>query len=191
MKRVIIVHGWGGSPSEGWFPWLKKELEKNNFLVKTPKMPETDKPKISDWTNFLKTIAGQIDGETYFVGHSIGCQTILRLMEKEQNQAGAIVLVAPWVFLSEAAFETSEDKLIAAPWLENPINFANLKSKAKKYVAIFSSDDPLVPLEQNLKVFKDDLGAEILIEKNKGHFSGDDDIVKLPSALNALLEITK
>jgi len=27
MKRVFIIHGWGGNPEEGWLPWLKKELE--------------------------------------------------------------------------------------------------------------------------------------------------------------------
>ena len=25
-KRVFIVHGWGGHPDEGWFPWLSSEL---------------------------------------------------------------------------------------------------------------------------------------------------------------------
>ena len=27
MKKVFIIHGWEGYPEEGWFPWLKKELE--------------------------------------------------------------------------------------------------------------------------------------------------------------------
>ena len=27
MRRVFIIHGWGGYPEEGWFPWLKKELK--------------------------------------------------------------------------------------------------------------------------------------------------------------------
>ena len=27
MQRVFIIHGWDGYPEEGWFPWLKKELE--------------------------------------------------------------------------------------------------------------------------------------------------------------------
>ena len=28
MKRAFIIHGWDGYPAEGWFPWLKRELEK-------------------------------------------------------------------------------------------------------------------------------------------------------------------
>jgi hypothetical protein len=30
-KRVFIIHGWEGYPEEGWFPWLKKELEKGTI----------------------------------------------------------------------------------------------------------------------------------------------------------------
>jgi len=32
-KRVFLIHGWEGSPEEGWRPWLKKELEKRGFKV--------------------------------------------------------------------------------------------------------------------------------------------------------------
>ena len=32
-KRVFIAHGWDGYPEEGWFPWLKKELETKGFEV--------------------------------------------------------------------------------------------------------------------------------------------------------------
>jgi len=27
MKTVYIIHSWEEYPEEGWFPWLKKELE--------------------------------------------------------------------------------------------------------------------------------------------------------------------
>jgi hypothetical protein len=30
-KRAILVHGWGGSPEEGWRPWLKKEFTKKGW----------------------------------------------------------------------------------------------------------------------------------------------------------------
>jgi len=52
-KRVYIVHGWGGSPKNDWVPWAKKELEKSGFLVYTPKMPDTENPKINVWVPYL------------------------------------------------------------------------------------------------------------------------------------------
>jgi len=32
-KRAFLIHGWAGSPDEGWRPWLKTELEKRGFRV--------------------------------------------------------------------------------------------------------------------------------------------------------------
>ena len=37
MKRVVIVHGWGGSPEDNWIPWLRKEMEKGGFEVIVPR----------------------------------------------------------------------------------------------------------------------------------------------------------
>jgi len=38
MKRVFVIHGWGGNPYKEWFPWIKKELEKNGFKVEIPEV---------------------------------------------------------------------------------------------------------------------------------------------------------
>ncbi len=46
MKRVFIVHGWDGYPTEGWFPWLKAELEKRGFTVAVPAMPHPERPTV-------------------------------------------------------------------------------------------------------------------------------------------------
>src|SRR3989338_6493172 len=80
-KRAFIIHGWDGYPDEGWFPWLKAELEKNGFQVHVPAMPESAEPKIETWVSHLSKAVGDVDENTYFVGHSIGCQTILRFLE--------------------------------------------------------------------------------------------------------------
>ena len=81
QKRVFIVHGWDGHPKEGWFPWLKQELEKHGFDVFVPQMPEPIMPKIEAWVSHLAGIVNKPDKNTCFVGHSIGCQAILRYLE--------------------------------------------------------------------------------------------------------------
>jgi len=75
-KRVFIIHGWGGSPEGGCLPWLKSELEKNNFEVLAPQMPNTEEPKIEEWVSYLSEFVGEIDENTCFVGHSIGCRLV-------------------------------------------------------------------------------------------------------------------
>jgi len=45
-KKAIIVHGWGGNPGEGWFPWAKSQLERLGYDVLIPAMPNPDSPVI-------------------------------------------------------------------------------------------------------------------------------------------------
>ena len=96
MKRVFIVHGWGGRPDEAWFPWIKKELEDKGYKVFIPAMPETDEPKMELWIPFLSQLVGKPDLNTFFVGHSIGCQAIIRYLETlpEGVKIGGAVFVA-------------------------------------------------------------------------------------------------
>lgn len=190
QKRVFIIHSWDGHPKEGWYPWLKKELEKRNFKVVVPSMPNSAEPKIDEWVNCLSSIAEEVDKNTYFIGHSIGCQAILRYLEKikKDKKIGGLICVAGWFKLKN--LESKEEWKIAKPWLETPINFTKIKNVTNNITAIFSDNDPFVSLE-NKKLFASKLGSEILTEKKKGHFSGSDGIKKLPSALKAVLEMSE
>ena len=117
-KRVFIIHGWGGNPEEGWFPWLKEELINHGFEVYIPSMPDTNNPTIKNWVGNLKNIIKSPDKNTYFVGHSIGCQTILRYLENlnDNIKVGKVILVAPWFRLK--MYESKEEVRIAKPWIE-------------------------------------------------------------------------
>ena len=189
MKRVYIVHGWGGYPEEGWFPWLKKELEKRNYEVEVPKMPSPDTPKINSWVNYLSKVVGKPNKDHYFVGHSIGCQAILRYLGTINEKIGGMILVAPWITLDENTIkeEGEESVKIAKPCIETPIDFEKIRTATNNFTAIFSDNDPFVPLE-NSEIFKSKLNAKIIMEKNKGHFSGSDNVKKLPVVLKELLK---
>ncbi|MEK7114891.1 MAG: alpha/beta hydrolase [Patescibacteria group bacterium] len=187
-KRVFIIHGWGGYPEEGWFPWLKSELEKKDFQVQIPAMPESEDPKIGAWVSHLSKAVGNADENTYFVGHSIGCQTILRYLESlpTGKKVGAAIFVAGWFTLTN--LKTDEEKEIAKPWLETSIDFDKVRQHTKKFFAVFSDDDENVPRE-NKKLFEDRLGAKTAMEHAKGHFSGGDGVKELPIILEAILSL--
>jgi predicted alpha/beta hydrolase family esterase len=197
-KRVFIIHGWEGYPEEGWFPWLKKEPEKRGFEVFVPAMPNTDEPKIEEWVPFLVNLVGEPDENTYFVGGSIGCQAIMRYMETlpDNEKIGGVVFVSGWFDLKEFVYKEEpeyeeEARDIARPWIETPINFKKIKKITNNFVAIFSDDDPYVEIN-NKDIFKKELGAEIIIEHNKGHFRGNEDgVFELPIVLGKILEISK
>src|SRR3989344_3930633 len=108
MKRVFIIHGWGGFPEEGWFPWLKKELEARGFAVQVPAMPDTNEPKIETWVPHLAKLVGEPDEQTFLIGHSIGCQTVLRYLQtlKPGQAVGGALFVCGFLLLRK--LETEE-----------------------------------------------------------------------------------
>jgi predicted alpha/beta hydrolase family esterase len=189
-KRVFIIHGWDGCPEEGWFPWLKGELEERGFLVQVPAMPNPENPKIDDWVPFLNMLVQKPDGETFLVGHSIGCQTILRYLEslKEEVKVGGLVLVAGWVNLT--GLSGPEEERVAKPWLETPIEWDRVLRHTKNFVAIFSDNDKHVPITDS-EIFRKRLGAKVFFEHGKGHFRGDDDVAEIPVVLDALLKMAE
>ena len=61
-------------------------------------MPDTANPKIKEWVSELEKQVSELDENTYFVGHSIGCQTIMRYLEnKETRKIGGILFATPWL----------------------------------------------------------------------------------------------
>ncbi len=194
MKRVFIIHGWDGNPEEAWIVWLKKKLSEKGFEVFAPAMPNTDEPVIEEWVNFLENLVGEPDENTYFVGGSIGCQTILRYLEKiKGKKVGGVVFVAGWFNLSEFTFkeepaDEEEARIIAKPWLENPIDIKQIRKSTKNIVAIFSDNDPYVSISDK-DIFHEKLGAKIIIESKKGHFRDIDGVKELPSVFDSLLKM--
>jgi hypothetical protein len=191
-KRVFIVHGWEGYPEEGWFPWLKRELEAKGFEVFVPQLPDAKNPKIYNWVPKLAEVIGVADEQTYFVGHSMGCQTIARYIETlpEGIKVGGAVFVAGFFKRLTGLGDDPELREIDKHWLQTPIDLKKVRSHLNKSVAIFSHNDPYVPLD-NQDDFRDKLGSEIIIEHGMGHFSGSNGVTELPIVLKALLNIAK
>src|SRR3989338_8125508 len=191
MKRVFIVHGWDFNPEVNWYPWLKKELEKKGFKVIVPEMPNTSEPKINAWVSYLKKVVGKLDEETYFIGHSIGCQTIMRFLEKEnyKGKIGKVIFVAGWFKLDN--LENDEVKEIANPWTNTQINFNKVKQKLSSLIVFLSSNEPYGFVDYNARTFREKIGAKVIIENNKGNFTEDDGVKEVPEILKEIQDKTK
>ena len=167
LKRVFIVHGWDGYPAEGWFPWLKRELEAKGYEVYVPEMPGADNPRIQPWVAKLKQVVGKPDANTWFVGHSIGCQAIARYLESlpKDVKVGGAVFVAGF-FKQLSGLESEADvQETAAHWMSAPIDLSKVKAHFPKSVAIFSDNDPFV-LQDNQADFREQLGSKIIVIHN-------------------------
>ncbi|MEK6909328.1 MAG: alpha/beta hydrolase [Nanoarchaeota archaeon] len=189
VKRVIIVHGWEGSPNEPIHQWLKKELVNRGIKVISPFMPDTMHPKINDWVNHLSKEVDQADPNTFFFGHSIGCQTIMRYLEtlNEDQKVGGAVFLSGWFNLDN--MESKNEKEIAKPWIKNPINFNRIKKVCNKIEVIISDDEPYGYVNENAERFKKELNANITIEHGKGHFTANEGITQIPEALERIMKL--
>lgn len=184
MKKVFLIHGWEGRAEGGWRPWLKKELESRGFEVVVPQMPNTNEPQLSEWLAHLQKIANNPDEQTYFVGHSLGCITILRYIENlsENKKIGGAVLVAGFSGSIGVGYEKLDS------FVSVPVNFEKIKKHTDKFIAIHSDNDPYVPLKMG-EILQEKLGAKLVIEKGQGHFGGSEGNRGLPIALKSVLEI--
>ncbi|MEK7553403.1 MAG: hypothetical protein AAB504_01815 [Patescibacteria group bacterium] len=101
---------------------------------------------------------------------------------------GGAFFVAGWFTLM--SLKTEEEKEIAKPWLETPIDFKKVKQHAGRFFAIFSDNDDVVPLD-NREMFEQRLGVKTILEHKKGHFSGSDGVNELSSVLESILNIVR
>ncbi len=183
MKRVVIVHGWEGRPEGEWRPWLKKKLLEKGYKVDIPGMPNTLHPKMKDWVKFLKKTVGTPNKDTVLLGHSLGAITILRYLEnlREGQKVGAVILMAGFSYDLEYEGYNGE----VSTFFQTPVNFEEVKKHCDKFVIVHSEEDKWVPVK-HAYLFKEKLGAETIVQKGMGHYSGNDGIVETPIILDII-----
>jgi predicted alpha/beta hydrolase family esterase len=175
MRRLGIVHRWGGAPGADWYPWLRDELRALDpppfDAIGIPELPDPDAPRPETWVPALSEWLGEDPRDraaTVLVGHSIGCQTIVRALAEGGSPVEGCLLVAPWFWLDEdSRDETSE------LWA-TPFDDAAARAAAGKFVALLSKNDPYTSdWEANARACEARIGAEVVVEPGGGHFTGD------------------
>ncbi len=182
MKRLIIVHGYTGDPSSNWFPWLKSEAQKLGLAVEVPIMPNTNAPQLDEWLPHLQQVVGTPDEDTYLIGHSLGCATILRYLEslKQGQHIGGAVLVAGF---AEHIHLTELNSFTAESWDDEAI-----KRATNDLILINSDNDEHVPLEMGERM-SDRFGAELVVVHKAGHITERSGYKEAPFIVEQLKKI--
>ncbi len=180
--RVFIFHCWGGDSRGCWRGWLADELRRKNVEVVAPEFPDTNNPKLGAWLAEARRTVPRFNPseEWVLVGHSLGCPTILRLLEsmkdggKEGERVKAVVLVAGF----------AKDPGIAEirSFVDRPFNWEKIRKKAGRFVVINSDNDPYVPLAEGERVAKL-LNAELVVEHGAGHINEGSGFTSYPALL--------
>lgn len=184
--RVFIVHGYTAAPDRHWFPWLKECLEtEQGAVVHVAAMPASDTPCPIAWHDHLQNLIGTADENTYLIGHSLGCATVLRYLAGLQSghTIGGCILVAGF-----------NAKLPTLPALDGfmaePADLQSVIAASPKRVVIHSDNDAIVPPQ-----FTADLAAQLSVTAdivtNGGHFLGDEGFRQFPLVYDHLLRFAK
>jgi predicted alpha/beta hydrolase family esterase len=192
MKKLYIIHGWKGPPLGGWFNWVKDELEKDFFEVYILDMPEKNSPHLKTWINYLRKEIKHVDKNTYFIGHSVGCQAIMRFLCRlpKYSRIGGCVFVSGWFELKHDHYKIKQDeenKKRVKEWIEHPICFRKIRMHTKNILSIFSDNDHFVPLS-NIKLFRKRFHSKIIIKNKQEHFNHTKE---LPEIVKYLKYISK
>jgi leucyl-tRNA synthetase len=192
-KQTLVIHGVMGHSKENWFPWLKKNLEKQNWDVSIPDMPNADHPVVEEWDSVINK---ELKENAVVIGHSLGAPAAINSIQNANKKISKLILVAPvnpnqkWSYLKKEFSGVDWDAVK---------NFADIKFDWKKIeklvdqiVVYYSDNDPYVPKE-SIDFYKKHLpNAVFKFMSGKQHFSASaGGITEFPEVLEAIISKIK
>ncbi len=159
-KRVLILHGLGGSDYPHWQACLAADLIKQHYIVSFPKMPNRDNPNIDKWKESLKKELAHFNPDVV-VCHSLANVLWFHTCDELDISLDKLMLVAP----------VSRNRVVEAASTFYPYPIAK-DLKAKKVIMIASTNDPYMSEDESMEL-KEKLNIEINVLKNAGHINAD------------------
>lgn len=141
-------------------------------------MPDPLSPDPAKWQQKLQSLPFDIDENTVFIGHSLGCVTALQFISSQKQSVAGYILVS--------GFDTEQQTI---PELRshtaNPLNYASLIDIADKRISVISTNDEIVS-PQSSKALAEALKTQIIIEENTGHFLDREGYTAFPTLLGVI-----
>ena len=184
-KLVVIIHAFGGHAGKFWYKRLADSLTAVHPTaeVKVLRMTEPGLPKIEAWVSDLQSCLANAAAsgklyDVYLVGHSVGCQTIIRclaLPETGQLFANRSSLRLSGALCVAGWFEVVDPWPTIEPWCSTPIDCVAarqaLADADAPLVLIISDNDKYTPdFVGNALQWETHLGAVVELITGRNHF---------------------
>ncbi len=165
MKNAVILHGTNGNSEQNWFPWLKKELEKNGYKVWVPDLPQSDKPNIHRYNQcFFDNKDWAFDSETVLIGHSSGAVAILGLLQALPEDAAVQACYLVGSFKNDLQWDELKELFV------EPFDFDSIRKKSRLFYFLHSDNDTYCPLD-HAEYLHEKIGGDLIVLPGQKHFS--------------------
>ena len=177
-KRVLLLHGWGGSDYPHWQSWLASELVKDYGCVNFLRFSNYDEPKLDVWLDELKTALESFKPDIV-VCHSLANSLWFHLCNREEIELlERLYLVAP-PSMGCKVEELAEFFPVKAP--------RNLY--ANRQLLVVSTNDPYMSLDE-AEALQKELDVNMKVIPNAGHLNAESGYGKWEWILQELTENT-
>lgn len=191
-KTILLIHGWNCNSKDNWYDWFKQTMEERGYRVLVPDLPDPCEPDLDKWLSALKDLKKELRGEVTIVGHSLGCPTACLFIDREKIKAKKLVLVAPASQrnqsrekLNDLGINNDQLDLIEKFHLAK-IGFSRVREQTGSIVQLYSTNDMYISPEA--KEDYEELGGEIRIFEDKGHFNARCGITEFPEIIDIVEE---
>ncbi|MFA9374771.1 RBBP9/YdeN family alpha/beta hydrolase [Poseidonibacter sp.] len=157
-KRVLVLHGLGGSDFPHWQAQLSSDLIKDNYIVSFPSFPSRDNPQLDEWKKTLKKEIEHFNPDIV-VCHSLANVLWFHTCDELNIKLDKLMLVAP----------VSRTRVVEAAQSFYPYPIAK-DLKAKEVIMIASTNDPYMSKEEAIQL-QEKLGVNIEILEDAGHIN--------------------
>ena len=158
-KKVLLLHGWGGSDFPHWQSWLASELAKNYGTVSFLEFSDFDFPNLDTWKKELKYALDTFEPDIV-ICHSLA-NTLWFHVVDEIEEIQKLYLIAP------PSFECAVEEIKEFFPLELPT-----KTSAKETLLVSSTNDPYMTISE-AKELQESLQVPMEILENAGHINAD------------------
>ncbi len=176
-KRVLLLHGWGGSNYPHWQSWLAGEVAKAYGCVSFLKLPNFDTPKLHEWLEAASKEFKQFQPDVV-ICHSLGNTLWFWLAQK-----GFVYEVEKLFLVAPPSLQCSIKELEEFFPVDIPKNLS-----AKEVELIVSDNDPYMGLDE-AKMLQKELQCDMEILKNAGHINSESGFGAWPFMLEKLQKI--
>lgn len=181
MKNALILHGTGNDSSGNWFPWLKEKMEEMGYKVWVPDLPESNKPDLERYWNFIKDF--DFNNETVLIGHSSGAGMVFGILQKLPIDKKIKLAISVAGFYKDEGWNCQG-------LFSQIFDWEKIKKQAKNIKIIWSPTDPYISREQTDYLAKQ-LNINPTIIEKKGHFNleGGNNFKQFPELIEVIKKI--